>query len=37
VSLSAYYAVPEELFDQPDELLQWARDAVTVARAAHRR
>jgi len=37
VSLSAYYAVPEEMFDQPDELLQWARDAVTVARAAHRR
>jgi DNA transformation protein len=37
VSLSAYYAVPEELFDQPDDLLQWARDAVTVARAARRR
>ena len=37
VSLSAYYAVPEDLFDQPDELLTWARDAVTVARAAPRR
>jgi DNA transformation protein and related proteins len=37
VSLSAYYAVPEEMFDQPDELLQWARDAVTVARSARRR
>ena len=37
VSLSAYYAVPEDLFDQPDELLTWARDAVTVARAASRR
>jgi DNA transformation protein and related proteins len=37
VSLSAYYVVPEELFDQPDELLQWARDAVTAARAVHRR
>jgi DNA transformation protein and related proteins len=37
VSLSAYYAVPEDLFDQPDELLQWARDAVTVARSARRR
>ena len=36
VSLSAYYAVPEDLFDQPDELLEWARDAVTVARAAVR-
>jgi len=37
VSLSAYYAVPEEMFDQPDELLQWARDAITVARSARRR
>ena len=37
VRLSAYYAVPEDLFDQPDELLTWARDAVTVARAASRR
>ena len=37
VSLSAYYTVPEDLFDRPDELLQWAREAVTVARAARRR
>lgn len=37
VSLSAYYAVPEDLFDQPDELLIWAREAVGVARAAARR
>jgi len=37
VSLSAYYAVPEEMFDQPDELLQCARDAITVARSARRR
>jgi DNA transformation protein and related proteins len=37
VSLSAYYAVPEELLDRPDELLQWAREAVAVARAAQRR
>jgi DNA transformation protein len=36
VSLAAYYIVPEELMDQQDELLQWARDAVTVARAAKR-
>src|ERR1700733_7311945 len=34
VSLSAYYAVPEDLFDRPDELLEWARNAVAVARAA---
>ena len=37
VSLSAYYAVPEDLVDQQDELLQWARDAATAARAARRR
>jgi DNA transformation protein and related proteins len=37
VSLSAYYAVPEELLDRQDELVRWARDAVTVARAARRR
>ena len=32
VSLSAYYAVPEDLLDRQDELLQWARDAVASAR-----
>ena len=37
VSLSAYYVVPEELLDRQDELLQWSRDAITAARAAHRR
>ena len=37
VSLGGYYAVPEELMDRPDELLQWARDAVAVARAVRRR
>lgn len=37
VSLSAYYAVPEGLLDQPEELLVWARDATGAARAAKRR
>ena len=37
VSLSAYYVVPEELMDRPDELQQWVRDAITAARVAHRR
>ncbi len=31
VSLSAYYLVPEDLLDRQDDLLQWARDAVTSA------
>jgi DNA transformation protein len=34
VSLSAYYAVPEDLLDRQDELLQWARDAIAAARRA---
>ena len=34
VSLSAYYVVPEDLLDQQDELLQWARDAIEAARRA---
>lgn len=37
VSIGAYYAVPEGLLDQPDELLQLARDAIGSARAAKRR
>lgn len=34
VSLSAYYVLPEGLLDQPDELLQWAREAIGAARRA---
>jgi len=37
VSLTAYYAVPDDLFDRDDALLDWARDAVTAALAARRR
>jgi DNA transformation protein len=37
VSLNSYYAVPEELFDEPDELLRWAQDATAAAHAAHRK
>jgi DNA transformation protein and related proteins len=34
VSLASYYALPEGLLDQPDELLQWARNAIATAHAA---
>ena len=37
VSLAAYYLVPEDLLDRQDELLQWARDAVTSTHAVQRR
>lgn len=30
----SYWRVPERLFDDPDELLEWARQAVGVARRA---
>ncbi len=29
-----YYEVPERLYDDPDELVQWARKAMEVMRAA---
>ncbi len=32
VSMS-YWRVPERLFDEPDDLLEWAREALNVARA----
>lgn len=32
VTLAAYYQVPEDLLDRPDDLLQWARDAIAAAR-----
>jgi DNA transformation protein len=37
VSLSAYYIVPDDLMDRPDELLEWARGAISAARAMARR
>jgi len=37
VSLTAYYEVPERLLEQPDELRQWARDAIGAAHMAKRR
>ena len=36
VSLAAYYAVPEDLLDRPDAMLQWSRDAIAVAHRARR-
>ncbi|MGQ0457415.1 MAG: TfoX/Sxy family protein [Hyphomicrobium sp.] len=33
VSMS-YWRAPERLFDEPDEMVEWAREALGVARAA---
>jgi DNA transformation protein len=37
ISLSAYWILPEHLLDQQDDLLQWAHDAIQVARTARKR
>ncbi|KAB2919763.1 MAG: TfoX/Sxy family protein [Hyphomicrobiaceae bacterium] len=34
VSVGAYRRVPERLFDEPDEMLDWARAAVAAGRRA---
>ena len=36
VSIGSYYAVPERLYDEPDALVEWARDAIGAARAVKR-
>ena len=37
VALGSYYAVPDGLYDEPDTLVEWARDAMAAAQAARRR
>jgi len=32
VTVDSYYAAPERLMDDPDELVAWARDAIGAAR-----
>ena len=34
VRIGAYWQVPERLFDEPDEMLDWARGALAAARRA---
>ena len=36
VSIETYYAVPDTLYDQPDLLLAWARDAIAAAQRGRR-
>lgn len=31
-TIGSYFAVPERLYDEPEELVAWARDAVAAAR-----
>ena len=33
-TIGAYWEVPERLFDEPDEMLEWARGAVAAGRRA---
>jgi DNA transformation protein len=34
VTVASYWHVPERLYDDPDELAEWARDALAAARRA---
>ena len=34
VTMGAYWRVPERLFDDPDEMLEWARAAIAAGRRA---
>lgn len=34
VRVGAYWQIPERLFDEPDEMLDWARGALAVGRRA---
>jgi DNA transformation protein and related proteins len=36
VEIGSYYAVPDRLYDEPDALLEWARDAIGAAHAVKR-
>lgn len=36
VELASYWRVPERLFDDPDDMLQWARAALAAGRRAQR-
>jgi DNA transformation protein and related proteins len=37
VRMEAYRRVPERLFDDPDEMLEWARAALTAGQRAARK
>jgi DNA transformation protein and related proteins len=37
VSMDSYYAVPDSLYDEPDTLLAWARDALDSAQRTTRK
>jgi DNA transformation protein len=37
VAIGSYYAVPERLYDEPEALVEWAREAVAASRGVKRR
>jgi DNA transformation protein and related proteins len=37
VSLGSYYAVPDRLYDEPEALVEWAREAIGAAHSVKRR
>lgn len=36
VAIASYYAVPDRLYDEPDALVGWAREAIGAAHAGRR-
>ena len=36
VSIGSYYAVPERLYDEPEALVEWAREAIGAAHAVRK-
>jgi DNA transformation protein len=36
VTIESFYSVPDALFDEPDEFIAWARDALVAAAAKKR-
>ena len=37
VSIGSYYAVPERLYDEPEALVEWGREAIGAAHAVTRK
>ena len=37
VSIGSYYAVPERLYDEPEALVEWAREAIGATHTVKRR
>ena len=37
VNVKRYYEVPEDLFDEPDDLIKWAKESIDIAHKTQRK